>query len=331
MADDIDKAIEEINQILMKKKGQEFLDFIDSTKTKKKLEPVNNDEEESREESSILIKTNTVIDEIIGGGIPEGKSALLYGEFGSGKTQTAFTATALCKGLVIYIDPEDSFSFKRLKEICSERKIDYQEVKKRIILFKPMDWVQQMVILNSIGSPADYDRLYGMKVDLIICDSLSNFFRGVEFQGRNTLPLKTGFLREYLVDLKKIAKQHRAALIVTSQVSEEPVAGAYISKADTQHPIGGHSIEHQPDFVLFFRKGSGNVRVVRMIDSSHKPLAERAFVINSKGIDDLPPESKAGKLYEKGEEKFELKQQQETIMPKAKGEKEEAEESEESV
>lgn len=326
MPDEIDEAIAKIQEIIMKKKGQEFVEYIKETKANKRIEPVNNDEAEKQEENSILIKTNTVIDEIIGGGIPEGESVLLYGEFASGKTQTVFTATALCKGLIIYIDPEVSFSFKRLKEICVARNIDYAELKKRVILFKPMDWVQQMLILNSIGSPADYEK----KVDLIICDSLSNFFRGVEFQGRQTLSLKTGFLREYLVDLKKIARQHRAALIVTSQISEEPVAGAYISKADTQHPIGGHSIEHQPDFMLFFRKGSGNVRVVRMMDSSHKALAERAFVINAKGIDNLPPESKAGKTYAKGEEKFETRQHQEDqIKAKETKDGEETEESEE--
>lgn len=326
-SDDIDAAIDKIQEILMKKKGKMFQDYLKEV-GKKIIAPVNNDEEESREINAVRIKTNTVLDEIMGGGLPEGKSVLLYGEFGSGKTQTVFTATALCKGLVIYIDPEDSFSFERLKEICKARQIDYEDVKKRLILFKPMDWVNQMLILNSIGSPIDYDKEYnGQKISLIICDSLSCYFRGIEFSGRQTLSLKTGFLREFMVDLKRIAKEHRCALIFTSQVSEEPVASAYTSKADTQHPLGGHSVAHQPDFVIFFRKGAGNIRVVRMIDSSHEPLAERAFVINEKGIDNLPAESKGGKLYKKGEEKFEKKQQQELQT----GDKEKEEEKVEQV
>jgi RecA/RadA recombinase len=328
-SDDIDAAIDKIQEILMKKKGKFFKDYLDKVNKNTRIEPVNNEEEEAREKNAVRIKTNTVLDEIMGGGLPEGKSVLLYGEFGSGKTQTVFTATALCKDLIIYIDPEDSFSFERLKQICDTRHLDYEDVKKRIILFKPKDWVEQLLILTSIGSPMDYDKEYdGKKVALIICDSLSCFFRGIEFSGRQTLSLKTGFLREFMVDLKRLAREHRSALIFTSQVSEEPVASAYTSKADTQHPLGGHSIAHQPDFVIFFRKGSGNVRVVRMIDSSHEPLAEKAFVINEKGIDDLPPETKAAKTYKKGEEKFEKKQQQEIVGEVEKEEKSEETEDE---
>lgn len=329
-ADDIDAAIDKIQEILMKKKGKSFQEYLSKVNKNTQIEPVNNDEEESREKNAVRIKTNTVIDEIMGGGLPEGKSTLFYGEFGTGKTQTVFTATALAKDLIIYIDPEDSFSFERLEEICKARNIDYEDVKKRLILFKPKDWVEQMLILNSIGSPVDYDKQYGHKVALIICDSLSCFFRGIEFSGRQTLSLKTGFLREFMVDLKKIAREHRCALIFTSQVSEEPVASLYTSKADTQHPLGGHSVAHQPDYVIFFRKGSGNIRVCRMIDSSHKPLAEKPFVINEKGIDDLPPEAKAAKNYEKGTEKFDAKQHQEEQKGKgATGQTESTEETEE--
>jgi len=319
MVDKMDEAIDKIQDLMIKKKGKLFIDFIKDYDAKTIIKPVNIDEEEKKEESALKISTGTIIDEILGGGIPEGKSALLYGEFGSGKTQTTFTLTALCQNGVVYIDPEDSFSFKRLKEICEARQIDYESVKKRLFLYKPTNWVEQMLIPHSIGSPVDYP----MKIDLIICDSLSKFFRGVEFQGRQTLPLKTGFLREFILALETIAKMHKAALIYTSQITEQPAMTAYTSKADTQRPIGGHSVEHQPDFILFFRKSTGNIRIVRMVDSSWNSLAERAFVINKKGIDDLPEEAKATKNIEKASEKFEAKQkQEENITEKTESEEE---------
>lgn len=321
-SDEIDAAIDKIQEILMKKKGKMFKAYLEAVDKKTVIKPVNNDEEEAREKNAVRIKTNTVLDEIMDGGLPEGKSVLLYGEFGSGKTQTVFTVTSMSKGLILYIDPEDSFSFERLQQICDKRGINYQDVKKRLILFKPKDWVEQMLILNSIGSPMDYDKEYdGQKLSVIICDSLSCFFRGIEFQGRQTLSLKTGFLREFMVDLKRIARDHHCALVFTSQVSEEPIAGAYISKADTQHPLGGHSVAHQPDFIIFFRKGSGNVRIVRMIDSSNKPLVERAVLINEKGIDDIPKGTQADKYLDKNIEKFDQKQHQETLLPKKRKKK----------
>jgi len=328
MADDIDKAIDKIQDILLKSKGTLFIEYLKPMNSKTNIKPVNIEEEEKRENDALRIKTMTVIDDIIGGGIPEGKSALFYGEFGSGKTQTCFTMTVLCKNYIIYIDTEDSFSLARLKQICESRHIDYQDVKKRLILYKPKNWLEQMLVLQSIPAPSDVDG----KVDLIICDSLVKFFRGVEFSGRQTLPLKMGFLREFILGLESAAKMHRAGLIYTSQVTEKPAATAYTSKADIQSPIGGHSVEHQPDFVLFYRKGTGNVRVVRMIDSSYNALAERPFVISEKGIEDLPEESKAGKLYTESSEKFDLKQKQEENItkgekPKEANHEEEAEES----
>lgn len=325
MTDKMDEAIDKIQELMIKKKGQLFVDFIANYNNKTMINPVNVDEEEKREKESLRIKTGTVIDDIIGGGIPEGRSALLYGEYGSGKTQTVFTLVALCKNHVVYVDSEDSFSFERLEEICVARGIDYQLMKKRLILYKPTNWMQQMMVPHSIPSPADVD----FKVDLIICDSLSKFFRGIEFYGRQTLSLKTGFLREFILGLEQIAKQHRAALVYTSQVTETPVMTAYTSKADTQHPIGGHSVQHQPDFLLFFRKSTGNIRVVRMVDSSHKCLAERAFVINNRGIDDLPEEAKATKNLEKSAKKFDAKQKQEKNVSGKQEDKEESDGGEE--
>lgn len=321
MPDDIDRAVDKIQEILIKQKGHLFVEYLKTANTKTTIKPIDIDEEEKRENDALRIKTMTVIDDIIGGGIPEGKSALIYGEFGSGKTQTFFTMVALCKGWIIYIDTEDSFSLSRLKEICDARQIDYQDVKKRLILYKPKNWLEQMLILQSIPSPSDIDG----KLDLIICDSLVKFFRGVEFSGRQTLPLKMGFLREFILGLEATAKMHRAGLIYSSQVTEKPAATAYTSKADIQSPIGGHSVEHQPDFVLFYRKGSGNIRVVRMIDSSYNALAERPFIITARGIEDLPDDAKQAKNYEDSAKKFDEKQKQESMVGKPKDKEEEKE------
>lgn len=312
MSTEMDKAIDEIQDLLTRKKGKLFIDFLKLFKTNATIPPVDNDEEEKKQITGIKIKTGTVIDEIIGGGIGVGESAMLYGEFASGKTQTVFTIVALSKGMVVYIDSEDSFSFPRLKEICDARGIDYQEIKRRLILYKPISWVEQLIIARSIPAPEELPQ----KLDIIICDSLINYFRGIEFTGRNTLPLKMGFLREFIEALKYVAKVHKAGIIYTDQVSETPVATMYSSKADTQVPVGGHSVAHQPTYSLFFRKSSGNVRIVRIMDSSKDKQAERAFVINEKGIDDLPKEAKASKNAEESAKKFDVKMTQEDILPK---------------
>lgn len=306
--------MKEIKEALLKQKKELFKDYQDEIEKGKIIKATSLKDKEQEEAVEIKIRTGTVIDEVIGGGVPEGKSLMLYGEFGSGKSQTCFSMAALCPNYVVYIDTEDSFRVSRLKEICKERNLNFEEVRDRIIYYQPKNWAEQMLMARSIPSPADIDG----KVDLIICDSLTKHFRGVEFLGREHLGWKTGLIREFIFEVGRIAKMHKAAFVYTTQIYEEPAVTPYSSKATTQMPLGGHSAKHQPDFILFFRKGSGNIRIVRMMDSSWNPLAERAFVINEKGVDDIPETAKAFSAEERRSKTFAKKQQQENIKPKKK-------------
>ena len=308
--------VQEILKEIQKRKGKYLEDALQKIKEGKIIHPKSLDELEKEEKSEFKIKTNTFIDDILGGGIPEGKSALFYGEFRTGKTQTCFTATCLCPDYVIYIDTENSFRLERIRQICEARGLNYQEVKKKIIYYPIKDWVEQMMLIYSLPSPADIDK----KISLIICDSIAKHFRGVEFVGRENLQTKNGFIREFILSLERYAKMHRAALIYTTQIYEVPSVTPYVSKVDVQKPVGGPSQEHQPDFIVFFRKAKGNIRIATAVDSSYRPLAERVFIINEKGIDVLPEESKAFKTLQQRTKEFEKKQQQEKIKPKRKKE-----------
>lgn len=307
-------VIQEIKEELVKKKSNLFKEYLEKMNSKQGLEPIPLAELEKQEKSEFKVKTGTLIDEIIDGGIPENKSLMLYGEFRSGKTQTCLTMAVLCPNRVIYIDTEKSLRISRLKEICDARKLDWEKVRDKIVYFRPKDWIEQMLVIYKIPAPSDSDG----KVDLIICDSISRHFRGIEFQGRETLQIKNGLQREFVFALERVAELHKAALVYTTQIYDTPNVNPWSSLVDTQKPIGGHSIEHQPDFILFFRVGKGNIRVVQMVDSSYTPLAERAFVITEAGIEDLPEDAEARKALEERAEKFSEKQAQEEIKKKSK-------------
>jgi len=318
--------IMDVKELLVKQKGALFKEYLDRYKKKDALNPIPLKELEESEQKEVKIKTGTVIDEIISGGIPEGKSLLMYGAFRSGKTQTCLTMAVLCPNRVIYIDPEKSLRIERLKQICDTRGLNWESIRDKIIYYRPKSWVEQMMIIQSLPAPSDTE-----KVDLIICDSISKLFRGIEFLGRETVQVKNGLIREFVLALERIADLHQAALVYTTQIYDKPVATPYASLSDIQMPIGGRSVEHQPDFILFFRKATGNVRVVEMMDSSYTALAERAFLINERGIDNVPDSAKVAKALKEREEKFAEKQAQENIEgKKPKKEGEEIPESEES-
>lgn len=318
-------TMQDIKEILVKRKQPLFKEFKERLESGDVVKPISMEDLEKQEENELKIMTGTLIDEMIGGGVPEGGSMLMYGEFGSGKTQTCFTTVALCPNKVIYIDTERSYRVSRMKEICKARGLDWNVIKKKIVYYRPKNWIEQMLILFSLPSPADDED----KIDLIICDSLSKHFRGIEFLGRENIGIKNGLLREFILTMEKLADMHKAAFIYTTQIYDTVAGSPMAGPAQTQKPVGGRSIEHQPDFVVFFRKGKGNIRIARMMDSSWKQLAERSFVINDKGIDKIPEAASAYSTEESRAKKFERKQEQEDIGTRGRRKTNTEDESEE--
>jgi len=304
MADDnLSKVIEALRD----RKIDELKTELTALKNKQALAKVDLMLKLKEEEAEEKIQTGTLLDELIGGGLAPKSSMLVYGEYGSGKTQTCFTMAVECPYDVIYVDSEGSFRAERLKQICVERKLDYEKVFKKIHLFQPSNWVQQMRCIYSFPAPPDAST---GKIGLIIIDSLTKLFRGIEFAGRQSLTQKQPLIREFTFKMEEIVKAYGAALIFTTQVFEDPNAQVFTAEWTKFKAVGGSSILHQPDFVVNFRRVKAkNIRIARMMDSSWKPLGERPFVITEGGIQDLPDDSVAREALLKRSEKFEKQQE----------------------
>ena len=290
------KSIEDIIHDLALKKEKKLVDFYKQAK-ENRLKPIDPFEAYEREQKEEKLKTGTLVDDMIGGGLESGSSILLYGEFGSGKTETCFTMAVLCPDKVIYIDTEGSFRWTRIKEMCDERKIDYQTVFKKIILFQPQNWVEQMMLLNALPSPAEEG-----KIGLIIVDSLTKLFRGIEFAGRQELQVKQPQIREYMIALSEISKAYGCALIFTTQIYQSPQSNPFLPDWANEQAVGGASLQHQASYVIHLRRAKGIARIARLIDADWKPLAERPFIITERGIDNMPEGSGAEEMIKRAEE-----------------------------
>jgi DNA repair protein RadA len=295
---DVPKRIEDIIGELAGDKERKIVEFYKSHKGKK-ISSVDPHKAYEKEQTQIKLKTGTLIDDMVGGGFEAGASMLLYGEFGSGKTETCFTIAVLCPDTVIYIDTEGSFKWSRIKEMCDARDLDYKKVFDKIKLYQPANWVELLMLLGQLPSPADE----GIgKIGLIIIDSLTKLFRGIEFAGRQELFIKQPPLRELMITSTEIAKTYECAVIFTTQIYESPNAQAFMPEWASQKPVGGASIEHQASYVMFLRRAQGNCRIARLVDADWKPLAERPYMITNKGIDDMPDTETAKKVIEKAED-----------------------------
>ena len=63
-------------------------------------------------------------------------------------------------------------------------------------------------------------------------------------------------------------------------------SGGMTFVADPKKPIGGHVLAHTVQTRLSLRKGSGEDRIAKLVDSTTMPMADATFTITEEGITD---------------------------------------------
>lgn len=281
---------------------------------KLKIEPVENPFETLSAKKGRKLLTHTVLDDILGrGGLSAKKLVLVNGEYGTGKTQTAYTL--LCEaaqyGTVVYDDSEFSFAPERVIEICNARGLDVEKVMKNLVLYQPEDWKEHLAF-PAVGVPsqADLDQAELPPISLIIVDSLiAPFDKTKDFMGVQNLALRSQMFRLFFADLRRLARIHDCPVFITNQIISNPEASMlapnpkYVPIWAKQKGKGGPTVEHIPDIIIYLRKvGTSAIkRLARLMDSYELPPSERLYVINEKGIDDIPEEKKKEENEEEAE------------------------------
>ena len=74
-------------------------------------------------------------------------------------------------------------------------------------------------------------------------------------------------------------------MVITNQVTADPGAAAMFVK-DNNKPIGGNIIAHASTTRLKLRKGRGENRVMKVIDSPMIPESDAEFALSDGGICD---------------------------------------------
>ncbi|MFP4117041.1 MAG: DNA repair and recombination protein RadA [Candidatus Aenigmatarchaeota archaeon] len=232
------------------------------------------------------ISTNSdKIDELIGGGIETQTITEAYGGYGSGKSQMAFQLSVnvqkeegkggLGKGCV-FIDTENTFSPERVKEIAENHDMDPEEVLDNIYVARAYNSDHQMVLVN------EADEILGkQEVGLVVVDSLTGQFRA-DYTGRGDLAERQQKLNRHLHDLQRLAEVYNVAVFISNQVMSKPD----VMFGDPTEAIGGHILHHAAAFRMYLRKGKGDTRICKLVDSPYKPEGEAPFKITEKGIVD---------------------------------------------
>ena len=238
-----------------------------------------------RKEIQKISTGSHALDSLLLGGIETQAITEVYGEFGCGKTQLCHALCVIVQkpfedgglaGKVLYIDTEGTFRPERINDIAREHDMDVEETLNNIIVARAYNSAHQVLILEESGKLIREEN-----IKLIISDSTTGLFRS-EYLGRGTLANRQQKISRYMRLLSRIAETYNCAVIATNQVSASPDS----MFGDPTRPIGGNIMGHTSTYRIYFRKGSKNKRIAKMVDSPHHPASEEVFELGIRGVQD---------------------------------------------
>jgi len=227
------------------------------------------------------------LDELLGGGIETGCITELYGEFRTGKTQLCHTLCVTCQlpsdqgggeGKAIYIDTEGCFRPERLADIADRFGLNAEDVLDNVAVARAHNSEHQMQLLTQASALMAENRYC-----LVIVDSATALFR-TDYQGRGELADRQQNLAQFLRQLSRIANEYGVAVVITNQVVSSPDTSVFAK--DPIKPIGGNIIAHASTVRLKLRKGRGETRICKVMDSPTLAEAEASFALSGKGVTD---------------------------------------------
>ena len=75
------------------------------------------------------------------------------------------------------------------------------------------------------------------------------------------------------------------SVLLTNQMTSDP--GATMSfVSDPKKPVGGHILAHGVQARISVKKGAGESRIAKLVDSPNLPEAEASFLLTAGGVAD---------------------------------------------
>ncbi|MBD3256282.1 MAG: AAA family ATPase [Candidatus Lokiarchaeota archaeon] len=235
---------------------------------------------------------STNFNKVLDGGFSLGQKYLLFGANNTGKTQLCH---ALCVQFfkkyikhskcsrskdinrIFYFDTENTFRPERIKELATQKTIDYKLVLKNLLVSKIMSSSALQIILDDLEN-----KIEKSSINLLIIDSINNHYRSE--QGNklfSSYKAKTVFLK-ILHKLNELAKSNQFFIIATSQVAPNFVEGGIIKDI----PVGNQYLSHYfSEYVYILRKDK--ILYAYLVNSHNLPEKKIAFSISSKGIENF--------------------------------------------
>jgi DNA repair protein RadA len=239
------------------------------------------------------------LDDFLEGGVESQAITELAGEFGSGKSQichalcvTAAKGTRGKINSIIFVDTENTFRPERIHQIAEARRLDSEEIMKKVFVCKIVNSAQLEALIRNLGKPIEE-----YKAKLVIVDSIISLHRA-EYSGRETLAERQQRLNVMLHKLLRLAEIYNVAVVLTNQVQSSP--DSIFGGSNSLRASGGNIIGHACTYRIFLRK-IGQDRLAIMVDSPHHAYDQVKFTISEKGVEDAKEKKMAATTVEGNE------------------------------
>ncbi|TYZ65234.1 hypothetical protein PybrP1_012330 [[Pythium] brassicae (nom. inval.)] len=241
----------------------------------------------SRKDLITLTTGSNALDELLKGGFETGSITEIFGEFRTGKTQLCHQLCVTCQlpvdrgggeGKALFIDTEGTFRPQRLVAIAERYGLDGESVLDNVAFARAYNSEHQMQLLIQASAMMAESRFA-----LVVVDSATALFR-TDYSGRGELAARQQELAKFLRSLTRMADEFGVAVVITNQMTANPDSGMFAK--DPLQPIGGNIMAHASCTRLRLRKGRGENRVMKVVDSPILPEAEAIYSITEQGIQD---------------------------------------------
>ncbi|KAJ8569086.1 hypothetical protein ON010_g6172 [Phytophthora cinnamomi] len=182
------------------------------------------------------------------------------------------------EGKALYIDTEGTFRPQRLQAIAERYGLDGDSVLDNVAFARAYNSEHQMQLLVQASAMMAESRFA-----LVIVDSATALFR-TDYSGRGELAARQQELAKFLRALTRMADEFGVAVVITNQMTANPDSGMFAK--DPLQPIGGNIMAHASCTRLRLKKGRGENRVMKVVDSPILPESEAIYSITEQGIQD---------------------------------------------
>jgi len=196
------------------------------------------------------------IDELLEGGLPLDGISLVYGEAETGKSSLAVQCAVNCARMgykSLFIDSDGMFSTKRLSQIAY---YDYEKISPFIILMKPTTFQEQIAAIDHL------EEYITKKFGLIVVDTITSLYRVELGSPKETFALNRELNRQ-VAFLAQIAKTHKVAVLITSQVRS-----VFHEEQVITEPVATRVLKFWSDVVLNLKQ-TGQTRIIKVLLEKH--------------------------------------------------------------